>query len=138
MPEKSTLFDLTGRIALVTGSSQGLGLSIARGLAQHGATVVVNGRSKEAVDEVAAGLKAQGFTAHASVFDVTDAKSVNAAVDGSDTQPPTAYDYRDLRRAVIGAQSRELQRLYETNQISSTIRRRIQRTLDLEETRLTE
>ena len=68
----------------------------------------------------------------------TPKAAVNAAVDGSDTQPPTAYDYRDLRRAVIGAQSRELQRLYETNQISSTIRRRIQRTLDLEETRLTE
>jgi len=77
----SPLFDLSGRIALVTGSSKGIGRALALGLAQHGATVVVNGRSREAVDEVAAALKSQGFTAHASVFDVTDAKSVNAAVE---------------------------------------------------------
>ena len=41
-----TLFDLTGRRALVTGSSAGIGLELARGLAQHGAAVILNGRDE--------------------------------------------------------------------------------------------
>ena len=41
----SRLFDLTGRRALVTGSSQGIGLALAEGLAAHGAEVILNGRT---------------------------------------------------------------------------------------------
>ena len=48
--------DLSGKTALVTGSTQGIGLAIARGLAQAGARVVVNGRSQARVDEAVAGL----------------------------------------------------------------------------------
>ena len=44
MTDPRALFDLTGRIALVTGSSQGIGLTLARGLAGAGARVVINGR----------------------------------------------------------------------------------------------
>ena len=45
-------FDLTGKVAIVTGSSKGLGEAIARGLAEHGAKVVISSRKQEACDAV--------------------------------------------------------------------------------------
>ncbi len=56
-------FDLSGKVAIVTGSSQGIGKSIARGLAEQGAKVVVSSRKQESVDAVAAEFKAEGFEA---------------------------------------------------------------------------
>ena len=60
-------FDLSGRIAVVTGGTRGLGLAIARGFAQAGAEVVIVSRKAEACDDVAAALRAEGAkaTAHA-------------------------------------------------------------------------
>ena len=80
MPSK--LFDLTGRRALVTGSSQGIGLAIAEGLAQAGAEIVVNGRDGAKLDAAVQSLRGCGARVHASVFDVTDGAAVAAAVDG--------------------------------------------------------
>ncbi|CUH75987.1 SDR family oxidoreductase [Tropicibacter naphthalenivorans] len=77
-----TLFDLTGRRALVTGSSMGIGYALARGLAQAGARVVLNARNAERLAEAAAGLRAEGFEVEELVFDVTDADGVRAAIDG--------------------------------------------------------
>ena len=74
-------FDLTGRVALVTGASRGLGLAIARGLAQAGATVVLNGRKPAELDAAAGKLAAEGLAAGMSVFDVTQRDAVRAAVD---------------------------------------------------------
>jgi gluconate 5-dehydrogenase len=74
------LFGLRGRIALVTGSSRGIGRALAAGLAQAGAHVVVNGRSAEAVDAVAAQVVADGGKAHGAAFDVTDGAQVRAGV----------------------------------------------------------
>jgi gluconate 5-dehydrogenase len=74
------LFRLEGRIALVTGSSQGLGLAMARGLAGAGATVVINGRSAEKVDAAVAALTAEGLKARGATFDVTAAGPVDEAV----------------------------------------------------------
>lgn len=74
------LFGLQGRIALVTGSSAGIGCALAFGLAQAGALVVVNGRSSERVERVVAEIKADGGEAHGAVFDVTDAAQVRAGV----------------------------------------------------------
>ncbi len=54
-------FDLQGKVAIVTGSSKGIGLSIAKGLAENGAKVVISSRNQEAVDAVAAELNAAGF-----------------------------------------------------------------------------
>lgn len=74
-------FRLDGRIALVTGSSAGIGLALARALGQAGAVVVINGRGEAKVTAVAAQLQSEGVTVHARVFDVTNSKSVIAAVD---------------------------------------------------------
>lgn len=81
MPEKTSLFDLTGRIALVTGSSQGLGLSIARGLAQHGARIVINGRDEKKLAGTVAALRAEGLQAEAAAFDVTKGEAAMKAVE---------------------------------------------------------
>jgi gluconate 5-dehydrogenase len=69
-------FDLSGRSALVTGSTRGLGLALARALAEAGARVVVNGRSEEAAREVAASIDG----AAAAAFDVTDEDAIAAGV----------------------------------------------------------
>ena len=72
-----SLFDLSGRTALVTGSTRGLGLALARTLADAGARIAVNGRSREAAEEVAATLP----DAVSAPFDVTDADAVAAGID---------------------------------------------------------
>lgn len=77
---KNPLFDLTGRIALVTGSSQGLGLAIARGLAQAGAAVVLNGRDEKKLAATADALRAEGVKVYPAAFDVTDGAAGAAAV----------------------------------------------------------
>jgi len=73
-------FRLDGRVALVTGSSTGIGLALARALAQAGATIVVNARNAARLAQAHAALKAEGLAAHARAFDVTDAVAVEAAV----------------------------------------------------------
>ncbi|WP_282603718.1 SDR family oxidoreductase [Paracoccus sp. PARArs4] len=72
------LFDLTGRRALVTGSSQGIGLALARGLADAGAEVVLNGRDADRLAEAAQQIPG----AQSLVFDVTDHDAVRTAIDG--------------------------------------------------------
>src|SRR6185503_16299347 len=64
--------DLTGKLALVTGSTRGIGLASAMGLAQMGAEVIVNGREKAAVDEAIAKIKQSSPSAklHAAVLDL--------------------------------------------------------------------
>ena len=74
-------FDLGGRVALVTGSSRGLGLAMARGLGRAGALLVLNGRDYAALDRTAAVLAGEGLGVHALAFDVTDRAAVEAAVD---------------------------------------------------------
>lgn len=76
----SDLFSLEGRLALVTGSSQGIGLALAEGLASHGASVVLNGRSAAKMDEAVKVLASKGHAAHGAVFDVTERAAVAEAV----------------------------------------------------------
>ncbi|MFN4168757.1 MAG: SDR family oxidoreductase [Pannonibacter phragmitetus] len=78
------LFDLSGQTALISGSTRGLGLAIAEGLAQAGAAVVLNGRSVQAVAERAAELRGRGFTVHEAAFDVTREEEVVAAFERFD------------------------------------------------------
>jgi len=72
MTTPNPLFDLTGRTALVTGSGQGLGHAIARGLAQAGAAVVLNGRDVKKLTAAAEALRAEGARVATAAFDVTD------------------------------------------------------------------
>lgn len=79
------LFDLTGRRALITGSGQGIGYALARGLAQHGASVVINGRNEERTNAAADELRAEGADIGVSVFDVTSSDAVSDAIDQIET-----------------------------------------------------
>ena len=77
----TALFDLTGRRALVTGSGQGIGLALARGLAAAGASVVLNGRDPGKLAVAAEILESEGATVSTLAFDVTDHGAARAAVD---------------------------------------------------------
>jgi gluconate 5-dehydrogenase len=74
----SRLFELDGRRALVTGSSQGIGLALARGLADAGASVILNGRSTDKLAAAAAELPGAASLS----FDVSDHAAARAAIDG--------------------------------------------------------
>ncbi|HMQ45615.1 MAG TPA: SDR family NAD(P)-dependent oxidoreductase, partial [Mariniflexile sp.] len=74
------LFDLTGKVALVTGAVHGLGMSMAKGLGNAGATIVVNNNTAEALEEAVAEYKASGLNAFGYVFDVTAEKAVAASI----------------------------------------------------------
>lgn len=66
-------FDLTDKVAIITGASKGIGAAIAHGLAEFGAKVIVSSRKQEAVDEVAEAIKAKGGTATGIACHVGDA-----------------------------------------------------------------
>jgi len=74
------LFDLTGRTALVTGSSRGLGRVIAAGLGRAGAALVLNGRNEETLAEAVADLRGEGLNVRRAPFDVADSEAVDRAV----------------------------------------------------------
>ena len=79
------LFDLTGKTALITGSSQGIGQSLAAGLASAGATIVLNGRDTAKLAAAAETLRQTGATVHELPFDVTDHAATRTAIDGFET-----------------------------------------------------
>ena len=74
-------FRLDGRLALVTGSSAGIGFALARALGEAGAAVVLNGRNSTKLAEAASELRAEGLTVHVRDFDVTQATAVQAAIE---------------------------------------------------------
>lgn len=80
----TTLFDLSGHTALVTGSSRGLGRAMAEGLACAGARVIINGVDATRVDATVAEFEAAGFAAEGIAFDVTDEAAIMRAFEGLD------------------------------------------------------
>jgi gluconate 5-dehydrogenase len=66
------LFDLSGKVALITGAAQGIGFAIGRGFARAGATVVLNGRSEEKIDRALARLREEHLTASGCIFDLVN------------------------------------------------------------------
>jgi len=80
MSYAGTPFDLSGRVALVTGAYRGLGFAIARGLGRAGARVLLNGRKREAIRDATARLASEGVDACEAMFDVTDRDAIHAGI----------------------------------------------------------
>lgn len=77
----STLFDLRGRLCLITGSSQGIGFALAKGMAEHGARVVLNGRDADKLEATSRDLRNQGLDVEGAAFDVTSHGAVVSGVE---------------------------------------------------------
>jgi gluconate 5-dehydrogenase len=82
MARGTGLFDLSGRTALITGSSQGIGHALARGLADAGAAIVLNGRNEEKLEAAADSLRGEGAVVETLAFDAADHEAARAAIDG--------------------------------------------------------
>ena len=78
----ASLFDLTGKVALITGATHGLGMAMAKGIGQAGAMVIINGNSSQKkIDNAVAAFKAEGIQAFGYRFDVTDEEEVQKAIE---------------------------------------------------------
>ena len=120
------IFNLSGRTALVTGSSRGLGRAMAEGLARAGAKVIINGTSMMRVDESVSAMRGQGLEVEGAVFDVTDEAAITAAFARFDT------DHMDidilvnnagiqLRKPMIELSTEDWRKVMETNLTSAFV-----------------
>ncbi|MGE8613094.1 MAG: SDR family oxidoreductase [Achromobacter veterisilvae] len=96
-------FDLTGQVALVTGSARGLGFCIARALAGCGARVLINGRNAAAAQTAVDTLKRDGLDAHALAFDISDDAAMQAAFGRVDAE----HGRLDILVNNVGARNRK-------------------------------
>ena len=123
---RSTLFDLTGRTALVTGSSRGLGRAMAEGLAQAGARIVINGVDALRVQAAVSEMQAAGQDVEGAAFDVTDEAAVIGAFEGFDRRG-LAIDILvnnagiQLRKPMLELSTPEWQRVLDTNLTSAFV-----------------
>ncbi len=97
------MFDLTGKIALVTGASRGLGWAMAQALAKAGAHVMINARDRNAVEERVSQLKAKSLRGEATVFDVTDQAAGGQCIQNAISK----YGRFDILVANAGIQHRK-------------------------------
>ncbi len=100
------LFDLTGRTALVTGGSRGLGLQIAEALGEQGARLVLSSRKQDELDEAVAHLKGMGVEATAVVADLGTTDGAQTLVDRGDEAPRPDRHPRQQRRRELGRAGR--------------------------------
>ncbi|MFZ6663572.1 gluconate 5-dehydrogenase [Peijinzhouia sedimentorum] len=80
------LFDLSGKTALVTGATHGLGMAMAKALANNGATLIINGHTPAKMEKALAEYKADGIEAHGYLFDVTDEQAVDQYISEIETK----------------------------------------------------
>ena len=78
--DRRSPFDLTGSRALITGSSQGIGFALAKGLAEAGAAIVLNGRDQGKLERAAEELRKEGLTVATVVFDVTEHDAIESSI----------------------------------------------------------
>jgi gluconate 5-dehydrogenase len=121
-----TLFDLSGRTALVTGSSRGLGRAIAEGLARAGARLIVNGVGPARVEAAVAEMRAAGHAAEGSAFDVTDEAGIVAAfarfdADGIEIDILVNNAGIQVRKPLVEFSSAEWRKVIETNLTSAFV-----------------
>ena len=83
MPTLHQLFDLTGRVAIVTGGSRGLGLEMAEGLAEAGAALMICARREQWLMPALSQLRERGFTVEGAMCDVAQPAQVQSVVDGT-------------------------------------------------------
>ncbi len=120
------LFDLTGKTALVTGSTRGLGRAMAEGLARAGAAIVVNGTNAARVAEAVGELRKAGFAADGVAFDVTDEDAIVAAFDSFD-KAGTKIDILvnnagiQFRKPMVDLATADWRRVVETNLTSAFV-----------------
>lgn len=77
----TSLFNLNGKRALITGGTQGIGEAIAKGLGQAGATVLINARNEQKLNDCILKMSAEGINAEGFAFDITDTVAVRNAID---------------------------------------------------------
>jgi gluconate 5-dehydrogenase len=114
------LFDLSGRTALVTGSVRGIGFSLVEGLAEAGASVIVNGRRQETVDAAVTRLQGKGYRASGAIFDVADEAAVAAAFaafdkDGVEISILVNNAGIQFRKPMVDLELKDWQRVLDTN-----------------------
>jgi gluconate 5-dehydrogenase len=120
------LFDLTGRTALITGSSRGLGRAFAEGLAAAGARVILNGVNAARLDQAAADLRDRGFDVLTSAFDVTDEAAIKTAFEQFDAEG-VAIDILvnnagiQFRKPMLELETADWQRVIDANLTSAFV-----------------
>ena len=120
------LFDLSGRTALVTGSSRGLGRAIAEGLAKAGARLIINGVDPARVEATVGEMRTAGFAAEGASFDVTDEAAIVAAFarfDAAGTEVDILINNAGIqvRKPLVEFTSAEWRKVIETNLTSAFI-----------------
>ena len=122
----SKLFELTGRTALVTGASRGLGRAMAEGFAEAGAAIVLNDVHAARLAAAVAEMRAAGHQVHEALFDVTDEAAVVAAFERLDQQG-IAIDILlnnagiQFRRPMVQLDTADWRRVIETNLTSAFV-----------------
>jgi gluconate 5-dehydrogenase len=121
-----SLFDLTGRTALVTGSSRGLGRAIAEGMGKAGARLIVNGTDPVRIEAAVGDMRAAGLAAEGAAFDVTDEAAIIKAFEGLD-QAGIEVDILvnnagiQVRKPLIEFSSADWRKVIETNLTSAFV-----------------
>lgn len=120
------LFDLTGRTALVTGSSRGLGRAMAEGLADAGAVVVLNGADPGRLAAAAGEMRGRGLAVHEACFDVTDEAAIAAAfarLDGEGIAVDILVNNAGIqwRQPMVDLATADWRRVMETNLTSAFV-----------------
>ncbi len=122
----TSLFNLSGRTALITGSARGIGFALAEGMARAGAHVIVNGTRPDTVDEAVERLRANNFSVSGRAFDVTQEAAVIDAFEHFD-QADLHIDILinnagiQFRKPLVELELSDWQRVIDTNLTSAFI-----------------